>query len=126
MICLQVEQALFKSLLASDTRRSVTRAVQDNSSSSRSFGPTDSIFSSARVSYQDARYRPIAGKLLTNIKVLNGLGTSKLAILNIKSKIALSMQSTTGLYLHAGCRKNGEFSDFRVSLLDELWLAVIC
>lgn len=100
--------------------------MQDNSSSSRSFGPTDSIFSSARVSYQDARYRPIAGKLLTNLKVLNRLGTSKLAILSIKSKITLSMQSTTGLYLHAGCRKNGEFSDFRVSLLDELWLAVIC
>lgn len=104
VISLQVEQALFKSLLASDTWQITTRTIHDNRSSSRSLGPTDGIFSPARVSYQDTHYRPITSWLFISVEGLNGLHTSKRAVLSIPSKITLSMQSITGQYLHAGCR----------------------
>lgn len=121
-------QALFKSLFALVTWKSKTRVTQDKSRSSRGSGPVDSISANhLRPSFISGQtLQPLASKLPSNIKVLQGSDTSKLAAPNIKSKLALSMQNAMKRYLHAGCEKNpSTVLVFRVSFLVELWLALI-
>lgn len=131
VICRQVLQALFKSFLASVTWQSKTRVKQDKRRSSRSSGPVDSISADQFTQFHIRRraLQPLARKLFTDVKVLQRLDTSMRGVPNIRWKIALSMQSVTKWYLHAGYmgEKNNPEAVlvFRVSVLIELWLVVI-
>lgn len=104
VICRQVLQALFKSFLASVTWQSKTRVKQDKRRSSRSSGPVDSISADQFTQFHIRRraLQPLARKLFTDVKVLQRSDTSMRGVPNIRWKIALSMQSVTKWYLHAG------------------------
>lgn len=104
VICRQVLQALFKSFLASVTWQSKTRVKQDKRRSSRSSGPVDSISADQFTQFHIRRraLQPLARKLSTDVKVLQRSDTSMRGVPNIRWKIALSMQSVTKWYLHAG------------------------
>lgn len=129
MICWQVIQAAFKSLLASVAWKSKTRVKQDNSRRrSRSSVPVDSISADQSThGFISGHTLSLANELATNTtSVLLSSVTSKWAALNIKYELALSMQKSNKVVFT--CRlneKNDAFLVFRVSLSVELWLVII-